>query len=365
MLHKHVLTFILGGILGCVSEVSPTGQTCPCPQGWLCSAVDNTCMKAGLAGPIQEDLSIPSDWSVVVYRDFSEMFEYRASNFLDNETLDNHPSDIVALSEPFSEGLAILAGTSVLELSHPSGYVEHDYRPAVANGSGPDGPRTIAFSPQGIPDLHAEPLILMGSASSGSGDGLYFIGADWNLTLISPDNNVRMVAADPEGWFFQGGTPANYYSPDLHIRRVQDGTIVLPNRVAHDGEPSQSGTMVLVTEVDGTFALEVVKTATESNVLMSGFTQPPSIVAGDVSALGVMSLSLIDNQALHIILEDETTCIIATNNDGRWLWRSGVFVPKGTLTNVDENAVFILQSSLEREEFRVLQFVVSPVACPS
>ena len=118
---------------------------------------------AGLdASTVEESLAhieLGEGWTVEVWRDFSDDFEYVVEDWVDDtSTYDNAPASVFELKSPFDPGIGITTGRGIVELPANGGVLVRDYRPPAPEAWWVAEPDSAALRP--APQPHETPVRL-------------------------------------------------------------------------------------------------------------------------------------------------------------------------------------------------------------
>jgi hypothetical protein len=164
------------------------------------------CGRLGFEG-IDDHLHVAEGWSIEPLVDLTPFFTYKQCEYQEVSfgCLDNAPIYVTALYPPFKEGLAVLAGRSVIALPNEGAANEHSFEPPVSDDEGPDVLGRATFAVVGNEDG-----LWLTSTTTEGGDGLYLIKDDWSIDRLDDTNNTLAIGWDIAGSYDNVGGPALY-----------------------------------------------------------------------------------------------------------------------------------------------------------
>lgn len=279
-----------------------------------------------------DHIRLADGWTASVWRDFSEVIDYREQDYFDgDEVYSNAPLVLFQLAPPFVDGVGVMAGRLIVELSADGTTTEHDYRPLMVNTPGQPDHMSDAVQ---IPSWRArDASILVSSTSDLQGDGVFLLAQDWALSRVGGYNNVRSVAFDGAGNFDAVGAPEIYWGAHFGLWKYAEP---MPEKIINGDVVSAaiqpSNTILAVRRVTNEARVELLKvdSGTHNELLIgvyNGSRMP--IVRGTVTSQGATFVRT--NSELVEIAAASDDIIIASTLDPDWKWMSAIRVSSGPL----------------------------------
>lgn len=270
---------------------------------------------------LDSHLHVASDWSIKPLVDLTAAgFVYNESDFMDSGMVSNQPGYVAALYPPFSSSLAVLAGRTIIEIAADGSAVFHSFAPSAPDMGGPDmlGRATFANLGQNQTGLWVT------SSSTGGGDGLYLIDAQWLPSRLSSENNVYALALDPTGAYNSVGSPALYVS--VGVTKVERWTTALTAgftaAAGVDEFAVASGALFMTTEATDTAPVELDRVGPGADPVVANLTLSSDIVLAE-GATEHGLFAILDDAALVTVSQtDGAFTKDAWTTDMDWRWRS-------------------------------------------
>jgi hypothetical protein len=324
-----------------------------------------------------EVLSLPSTWDVDIFWDFSTSFVYQTQDFIEDCTLattapvTNEPGYLFLLVGAGAEGLGVLAGRSVLELRLPGTYVDHSYKPAQCNQTGPDVLTRAYATPSTTIGGGSGAAVFVTSSSASSGDGLYKINSSWTIQRLVNLNNSRTVFVDETGAYDAQGAQSLYWGSDADLRRFVPATpstpfVTLTGELFAECSPLSGGDLLCSTASGSTVtSRSLVRFAAASphtrTVLVNDTTSPFDfyrLIQGRFTGqttLGYAVLNSNSSPQLKEVFASGTPPTVASTADSSWRWWPGV-IPPSTHSLGTTKALYILEGNRVLDIDRVIKF---------
>lgn len=266
-------------------------------------------------------VQVAPGWTVRRLIDLTGLVPYRPDDYQDgsNQTLDNAPTAVASLYDPFTGTLAVAAGRSIIEVGSDGSATVHDYRPAVPDTTGPDNLRALVFGAP--PDIG--PALWIGAASQTKGDGVFDISPAWEIARDALYNNVRGIAYDAAGDFDAIGTPTIYFIDDSHVnRRISAGSDVQLAGVSTTiSTMAVSATALFLSDDTVPAALDREFTATHARQIITTSTAFTVLEGGPLDTTTATAIR--DKAVLAQYANDGTSQDLASSTDPTWVWVAG------------------------------------------
>ncbi len=306
--------------------------------------------SATIAG---EDFTAAEDWQVRLFWDFSDDFIFDAADYVDGTNVEsNRPVELHYLLPPFSDGFVVVAGRQFLEMPVGGQLVDHDLTPEGGDGSlRADGPTDITLGWRSDTDAS----LYVSSASANSGDGLYQINRNWQMSKIASRNNCDAVVVAPANTFDDLPAEAHYVSCGSGTSRDDELTFssahffdleLLPNFDLL-GSSLTSDRQVLSRIRNGTHVIGQFTNITGTTV---------SIVSGDTAALPGFAYVIINKSQLWEVYSDGSYRILAQSQSADWRWQSATVPPTAHPTGADGPVIVLLESNRTLDVDRLVVF---------
>jgi hypothetical protein len=298
-----------------------------------------------------DHVTVADGWSVRVFHDFSEHHDYDPAEFPDgSEIHDNAPNAMFVLYPPYAEGLAVIAGRQVLEITANT-YVAHDYGLHAANTPGlPDKLSGGTF----VPDLDGTgPAVLVCSSSENAGDGLFRISTSWLMSFDLDFNNVRDVFLDGAGTFDDLGGTQIYFTTPGGVYRRPETTAPIVNGQLRSGHVG-GGDLWLAR--DSTTQAELVRVTSTTHALSIITTRSRVKLGAGFAPLPYIGWVLLDAAQLTMLGATGAIDLVAESTDSEFIWKAAVAPPSTHALGSTPPIVYVLETNRVRDLDRILVF---------
>lgn len=300
-----------------------------------------------IASPDLSHIRVAPGWSAAVAYDFSTEHPYVDVDFVDGaEMYSNGPGKAFTLSLPYAQGIGVIAGRDILVIT--KGLEIHSF--------GAHPPNTAGLPDELTGAVWANPTLLATSSSLNDGDGVFGISANWTISQINTNNNMRDVTYDLAGGFDGVGVGAAYYGDITGVYRLGPPDVMVATSVDASSVHVAGDALLFVDRRSDTDAdlVSVASTSHTTTVLATSATI--QLADGDALAPQLGWATLSHKQLVEIVPGAAPFQSIAETTDPLFTWQGAAIPPPSHPLAMPWPSIYLVESNRALGIDRLLRF---------